>query len=99
MLCKLEEKECSKCQKYWPNDFSHFRFGSFLIECVSVTQNLNYIHRILEVKKNNKTRTVQHFQYLTWTIQGIPSCVKSFTAFVKELNALRDKYPVVVHSE
>ncbi|XP_063908286.1 uncharacterized protein LOC135126281 isoform X2 [Zophobas morio] len=99
MLCKLEEKECSKCQKYWPNDFSHFRFGSFLIECVSVTQNLNYIHRILEVKKKNKTRRVQHFQYLTWTIQGIPSCVKTFTAFVKELIGLRDQYPVVVHSE
>ncbi|XP_063908281.1 uncharacterized protein LOC135126278 [Zophobas morio] len=99
MLCKLEEKECSKCQKYWPNDFSHFRFGSFLIECVSVTQNLNFIHRILEVKKNNKTHRVQHFQYLTWTIQGIPSCVKSFTAFVKELNGLHDEYPVVVHSE
>ncbi|XP_063908283.1 uncharacterized protein LOC135126279 isoform X2 [Zophobas morio] len=99
MLCKLEEKECSKCQKYWPNDFSHFRFGSFLIECVSVTQNLNYIHRILEVKKNNKTHRVQHLQYLTWTIQGIPSCVKTFTAFVKELMGLRDEYPVVVHSE
>ncbi|KAJ3647517.1 hypothetical protein Zmor_019390 [Zophobas morio] len=99
MLCKLEEKECSKCQKYWPNDFSHFRFGAFLIECVSVTQNLNYIHRILEVKKNNKTCRVQHFQYLTWTIQGIPSCVKNFTAFAKELIGLRDEYPVVVHSE
>ncbi|XP_063908265.1 uncharacterized protein LOC135126273 isoform X3 [Zophobas morio] len=99
MLCKLEDNECTKCEKYWPDDFSHFRFGMFLIENVSVKKNGSYIHRTLEVKWNNNTRTVHQFQYLSWTLKGVPSSPKNFTFFVKQLIELSNEYPVVVHSE
>ena len=99
MLCKLEDNECTKCEKYWPDDFSHFRFGMFLIENVSVKGNGSYIHRALKVKWNNNTRTVHHFQFLSWTLKDVPSSPKNFTVFVKQLIELSDEYPVVVHSE
>ena len=100
MLCNLDEQKCTKCQKYWPDDSSHFRHGMFLIESVSVTQKSNYIHRIFYLKWNNKTRTVHQFQYLSWAMKGVPASVKSFTGFVKQLIEVSDKkYPVVVHSE
>ncbi|XP_063918944.1 receptor-type tyrosine-protein phosphatase F-like [Zophobas morio] len=99
MLTKLEENGCLKCEKYWPDEHSHFRFGKFLIRSVSVKVKSDYVQQILEVKYDNETRVVRHFQYMTWSNRNVPQSVTNFTSFVTELMEDRDQYPFVVHCD
>ncbi|XP_068895202.1 receptor-type tyrosine-protein phosphatase S-like isoform X10 [Tenebrio molitor] len=96
MLTEVRENGIVKCEQYWPDFPSTCRFGKFLIENVSTKIFPDYIERNLQVKYENTTHFVQHFQYITWPDHGVPLCLQAFTSFMKQIEDIH-KVPMVVH--
>jgi receptor-type tyrosine-protein phosphatase F len=96
MLTEVRENGIVKCEQYWPDFPSRCRFGKFLIENVSTKMFPDYIERNLQVKYENTTHFVQHFQYITWPDHGVPLCLQAFTSFMKQIEDIH-KVPMVVH--
>ncbi|EDV26723.1 uncharacterized protein TRIADDRAFT_55048 [Trichoplax adhaerens] len=102
MLARLKENDVAVCALYWPEKKGKECYGDFEVTLVSehnwcddyVVRNF-YLRNI----KNQETRTVTQFQYLSWPDMGIPKDTKNFLEFRRKINRSYHGQgcPVIIH--
>uniref|UniRef100_A0A0M3IKQ7 protein-tyrosine-phosphatase n=1 Tax=Ascaris lumbricoides TaxID=6252 RepID=A0A0M3IKQ7_ASCLU len=111
MLNKVVEKNCVKCHEYFASTQRPVRvFGTFEVHLRSEEQCEHYVMRTLELvttdgslvsdSSQSASRSVLHFQFVSWPDFGVPHCSRVFLDFLDRVRAtgrLQQLAPVVVH--
>ncbi|XP_061804029.1 tyrosine-protein phosphatase non-receptor type 6 [Nerophis lumbriciformis] len=104
MTTREVEKGRNKCVPYWPDSETSKVVGSYVVTPKSERDAVDYKVRVLEVAPVNKpkhSRTVWHYQYLSWPDHGVPQEPGAVLSFLTQVNAKQDEYhdagPMVVH--
>ncbi|XP_061919802.1 tyrosine-protein phosphatase non-receptor type 6 [Entelurus aequoreus] len=104
MTTREVEKGRNKCVPYWPDIETSKVVGCYVVTFKSERDAVDYKVRVLEVAPVNKpkhSRTVWHYQYLSWPDHGVPQEPGAILSFLTQVNAKQeechDAGPMVVH--
>ncbi|XP_061675725.1 tyrosine-protein phosphatase non-receptor type 6 isoform X3 [Syngnathoides biaculeatus] len=96
MTTREVEKGRNKCVPYWPESESSKEVGHYVVTSISEWEAADYKVRVLEValvNKPNHSRTVWHFQYLSWPDHGVPQEPGGVLSFLTQVNSKQAEYP------
>lgn len=96
MTTREVEKGRNKCVPYWPDPQSLKEFGQYVVTSQSEREAADYKVRVLEVAPLNKpkhSRTIWHYQYLSWPDHGVPQEPGGVLSFLTQVNAKQAEYP------
>jgi protein tyrosine phosphatase len=103
MLTKLEEGKVLKAHRYWPTKGTK-EYGDITVTLVSnkSKHNDSYRVKVFTVQRDNETRTVTQYHYLSWPDHGVPPDPHPLLEMMSEIEAERSdkqktKTPMVVH--
>lgn len=72
MLTRCVEKGREKCCVYWPlNSTQPVFYGDIQVTLLNESQYPNWTISEFKVNRNDESRTVKHFRYLSWPDFGI----------------------------
>ncbi|XP_065077843.1 phosphatidylinositol phosphatase PTPRQ-like [Ochlerotatus camptorhynchus] len=99
MLTQTVENDRIKCYQYFPRFNQTLYFREVSVKC---TQELNmgfYQKRLFLVTRDNMSKVVFHYHFLTWPDHGCPSSSSDLIKFIKIIRSERKNLalPVVVH--
>ncbi|GJQ80775.1 hypothetical protein Trydic_g10464, partial [Trypoxylus dichotomus] len=99
MLANVVECGKKKVEKYWPEVRCAKKFGSVVVEYISVEITANYEIRSFAVFCNREKRHVRQYHYVNWPEAGVPLHLKSLVPFCRKIaTLLHGTSPIVVHS-
>ncbi|GJQ88521.1 hypothetical protein Trydic_g4932 [Trypoxylus dichotomus] len=99
MLANVVECGKKKVEKYWPEIRCAKKFGSVVVEYISVEITANYEIRSFAVFCNREKRHVRQYHYVNWPEGGVPLHLKSLVPFCRKIaTLLHGTSPIVVHS-
>ncbi|KAF6027768.1 PTPRA [Bugula neritina] len=89
----------NKCEQYWPLDKQPKTFGDITVCSKSVECWADFTQTRLSISKDNQTRTLSHFNYLSWPDHGVPDDLSSYVAFYFKIKSLvsRSTSPLLIH--
>uniref|UniRef100_A0A3P8S855 protein-tyrosine-phosphatase n=1 Tax=Amphiprion percula TaxID=161767 RepID=A0A3P8S855_AMPPE len=97
MTTREVEKGRNKCVPYWPTkEDPQKEVGSFMVTWVSEREATDYKVRVLDiapVDKPKQSRTVWHYQYLSWPDHGVPQEPGGVLSFLTQVNNKQAEYP------
>lgn len=96
MTTREVEKGRNKCVPYWPELQGSKDVGSFVVSCRSEREAADYKVRVLEIApmdKPKQSRTVWHYQYLSWPDHGVPQEPGGVLSFLTQVNGKQAEYP------
>ncbi|XP_061530390.1 tyrosine-protein phosphatase non-receptor type 6 [Phycodurus eques] len=94
MTTREVEKGRNKCVPYWPESESSKEVGRYVVTSKSEWEAADYKVRVLEVTlKPKHSRTVWHYQYLSWPDHGVPQEPGGVLSFLTQVNAKQAEYP------
>ncbi|XP_037532531.1 tyrosine-protein phosphatase non-receptor type 6 [Nematolebias whitei] len=96
MTTREVEKGRNKCVPYWSEVHGSKEVGAYVVSCVSEREAADYKVRVLEiapVNKPNLSRTVWHYQYLSWPDHGVPQEPGGVISFVTQVNTKQAEFP------
>lgn len=100
MLTTLTDMGLSQCYQYWPTS-GVACYGHYEVRLVSEhPHSSDYIIRSFYIKntKAQESRTVTHFQFLSWTSVTAPSSAMPLLEFRRKVNkAHQSQNPLLVH--
>nr|XP_034322449.1 receptor-type tyrosine-protein phosphatase epsilon [Crassostrea gigas] len=101
MLTNLKEGTRKKCARYWPDLNADKDCAFFIINTLKEKQYANYVIRkiLMTDKKENETRTITQYHYITWPDHGVPDplCLLLFHNHVTRTKPSTHKGPTLVH--
>lgn len=104
MTTREVEKGRNKCVPYWPDPQSSKNMGPYVVSHVSEREATDYKLRVLEIApidKPQKSRTIWHFQYLSWPDHGVPQEPGGVLSFLEQVNNRQcenlNAGPMVIH--
>lgn len=111
MLNRVVEKNSVKCHEYFPTENNkELIYDTFQVSLILEEHFEHYIVRTIELHakdarmleggSGDSTRTVLHFQFVSWPDFGVPHCSKVFLEFLYRVRAtgfLEKSAPVIVH--
>ncbi|CAG6015092.1 unnamed protein product [Menidia menidia] len=104
MTTREVEKGRNKCVPYWPDCHGSQEFGQYVVTCNSELEAMDYKVRGLELTSMNQpkhSRTIWHYQYLSWPDHGVPQEPGGILSFLNEVNnkqsAQPDAGPMIIH--
>ncbi|XP_054638455.1 tyrosine-protein phosphatase non-receptor type 6 [Dunckerocampus dactyliophorus] len=104
MTTREVEKGRNKCVPYWPNCETSKEVGCYVVTSKLEREASDYKVRVLEIAPVNKpkhSRTVWHYQYLSWPDHGVPQEPGAILSFLTQVNAKQaecpDAGPMVIH--
>ncbi|XP_034030393.1 tyrosine-protein phosphatase non-receptor type 6 isoform X2 [Thalassophryne amazonica] len=96
MTTREVEKGRNKCVPYWPDEQASKELGSYVVTCKSQREAADYKVRVLEVSpvdQSNQTRTIWHYQYMSWPDHGVPQEPGGVLSFLTQVNSKQVEYP------
>ncbi|XP_049587555.1 tyrosine-protein phosphatase non-receptor type 6 isoform X2 [Syngnathus scovelli] len=96
MTTREVEKGRNKCVPYWPEKDSAKEVGRYVVTSQSEREATDYKVRILELAPMNKpkhTRTIWHYQYMSWPDHGVPQEPGAVLSFLTQVNDKQAEYP------
>ncbi|KAI9515368.1 Tyrosine-protein phosphatase non-receptor type 6 [Dissostichus eleginoides] len=96
MTTREIEKGRNKCVPYWPDLQSSKDYGPFLVTLTSEREATDYKIRVLEialVAKPKVSRTIWHYQYMSWPDHGVPQEPGGVLSFLGQVNSKQEAYP------
>ncbi|KAF7670139.1 hypothetical protein LDENG_00050060 [Lucifuga dentata] len=96
MTTREVEKGRNKCVPYWPDDKGTKEVGPHVVTFVSEREATDYKVRVLEVaplNQSNLSRTIWHYQYLSWPDHGVPQEPGGVLSFLTQVNAKQADFP------
>ncbi|XP_029308139.1 tyrosine-protein phosphatase non-receptor type 6 [Cottoperca gobio] len=104
MTTRVVEKQRNKCAPYWPDLQSSKAFGPFMVTSSSEREAIDYTVRVLEiapVDEPKRSRTIWHYQYMSWPDHGVPEEPGGVLSFLGQVNSKQAAYPdagpMVIH--
>ncbi|XP_072250141.1 tyrosine-protein phosphatase non-receptor type 6 isoform X1 [Leuresthes tenuis] len=104
MTTREVEKGRNKCVPYWPDPHGTKEFGPYVVTFTTERDATDYKVRILEISPKNQpkvSRTIWHYQYLSWPDHGVPQEPGGVLSFLSQVNSKQDEYPgagpMIVH--
>ncbi|XP_061573072.1 tyrosine-protein phosphatase non-receptor type 6 [Cololabis saira] len=104
MTTREVEKGRNKCVPYWPKLHEAKEVGPYVVSCESETVAADYLVRVLElthVKQPKRSRTIWHYQYLSWPDHGVPDEPGGVLSFLTQVNMKQAEYadtgPMIIH--
>ncbi|XP_030250880.1 tyrosine-protein phosphatase non-receptor type 6 isoform X3 [Sparus aurata] len=96
MTTREVEKGRNKCVPYWADNQSTKEAGPYLVSCTSEREATDYKVRVLEitpVDEPKRSRTIWHYQYMSWPDHGVPQEPGGVLSFLNQVNAKQAEYP------
>ncbi|XP_057689785.1 tyrosine-protein phosphatase non-receptor type 6 [Corythoichthys intestinalis] len=96
MTTREVEKGRNKCVPYWPDSEGSKVLGRYVVSIKSEWEAADYKVRVLEValaSKPKRSRTVWHYQYLSWPDHGVPQEPGGVLSFLTQVNSKQEEYP------
>ncbi|XP_032374573.1 tyrosine-protein phosphatase non-receptor type 6 isoform X1 [Etheostoma spectabile] len=104
MTTREVEKGRNKCVPYWPDPQSSKEVGPYVVTFQSEREAADYKIRVLEIAPVNKpklSRTIWHYQYLSWPDHGVPQEPGAVLSFLSQVNNKQaecpDAGPMIIH--
>ncbi|KAF6734055.1 Tyrosine-protein phosphatase non-receptor type 6 [Oryzias melastigma] len=104
MTTREVEKGRNKCVPYWPELHSSKEVGPYVVTCDTEREASDYKVRVLEIApiaKPQLSRTIWHYQYLSWPDHGVPQEPGGVLSFLIQVNTKQAEYPesgpIIVH--
>ncbi|XP_052762444.1 receptor-type tyrosine-protein phosphatase mu-like isoform X2 [Mya arenaria] len=99
MVTNLIEEKKEKCDQYWPNVRSSFRYGNFTVTCLSEDSYAEFTRRTFQISQKSEERKLHQFHFTCWPDRCVPKDVTSLIEFRQlVLNCSTKLYgPTVVH--
>ncbi|XP_050536508.1 tyrosine-protein phosphatase 10D-like isoform X3 [Daktulosphaira vitifoliae] len=99
MLCHITEQGKIKCEKYFPDNQEKLVFGNIYVnnDIMIVDNEHSYTTRIITIKKEDKEKTIRHFQFHNWPDFGVPSEPSVMVKFCQIVQAKAPAGIIVVH--
>lgn len=96
MTTREVEKGRNKCVPYWAEAESPRDVGLYVVSNVSEREATDYKLRVLEIApkdKPHKSRTIWHFQYMSWPDHGVPQEPGGVLSFLEQVNTKQSENP------
>lgn len=96
MTTREVEKGRNKCAPYWPELNNMEERGNYVVTCVSERDASDYKTRILQVfpkDQSESSRTIWHYQYLSWPDHGVPQEPGGVLSFLDQVNGKQAEFP------
>ncbi|XP_029136102.1 tyrosine-protein phosphatase non-receptor type 6 isoform X1 [Labrus bergylta] len=96
MTTREVEKGRNKCVPYWPDPDCSNEFGPYVVKCQSEREAADYKVRVLEMASLDKpkhSRTIWHYQYMSWPDHGVPQEPGGVLSFLTQVNTKQSEYP------
>ncbi|TRY56464.1 hypothetical protein DNTS_008704, partial [Danionella cerebrum] len=105
MTTREVENGRNKCVPYWPTTEGESRaVGKYVVTLHSERDATDYRVRVLELAaphRNETSRTIWHFQYLSWPDHGVPQEPGGVLSFLQQVNNKQQEIsatgPTIVH--
>ncbi|XP_053744325.1 tyrosine-protein phosphatase non-receptor type 6 [Synchiropus splendidus] len=104
MTTREVEKGRNKCVPYWPDKETTSEMGSYLVTTQSESEVTDYKVRVLNLARRDKprhSRTIWHYQYMSWPDHGVPQEPSGILNFLTQVNAKQAEYgdvgPMIIH--
>ena len=88
MTTKTIERHRTKCGQYWPEDEGESLIigeNKYIVTSNHVEKNEDFIVTMLELNnlETEETRTIAHFQFVSWPDYGVPDSAMSMLTFLQ----------------
>lgn len=96
MTTREVEKGRNKCVPYWPDTECSKEVGPYVVSCESEIEASDYKLRVLEIAPMDMpqlSRTIWHFQYLSWPDHGVPQEPGGVLSFLEQVNTKQAEIP------
>ncbi|XP_063734374.1 tyrosine-protein phosphatase non-receptor type 6 isoform X2 [Eleginops maclovinus] len=96
MTTREVEKGRNKCVPYWPDPQTSKEYGPYVVTLTSDREATDYKIRVLEialVDKPKLSRTIWHYQYMSWPDHGVPQEPGGVLSFLNQVNSKQADYP------
>ncbi|XP_056594360.1 receptor-type tyrosine-protein phosphatase H isoform X2 [Triplophysa dalaica] len=103
MVTNCTERGTTKCEQYWPLDYTPCLYGNLLVTVTSEDKAQSWTLREFFVnnKDTSETRTVKHFHFTAWPDHGVPLGTEEliqFRGLVRQhIESSSSAGPTVVH--
>ncbi|XP_049439580.1 tyrosine-protein phosphatase non-receptor type 6 isoform X1 [Epinephelus fuscoguttatus] len=96
MTTREVEKGRNKCVPYWPDSESTKEVGAYIVSTVSEREAADYKVRVLEIAPMDQpkhSRTIWHYQYMSWPDHGVPQEPGAVLSFLSQVNSKQEEFP------
>ncbi|CAN9513728.1 unnamed protein product [Ophioblennius macclurei] len=96
MTTREVEKGRNKCVPYWPDVDASKTVGPYVVHCEMEREATDYKVRELRIalaSKPKQSRSIWHYQYLSWPDHGVPEQPGAILSFLTQVNAKQAEYP------
>uniref|UniRef100_A0A673LCZ6 protein-tyrosine-phosphatase n=1 Tax=Sinocyclocheilus rhinocerous TaxID=307959 RepID=A0A673LCZ6_9TELE len=105
MTTREVEKGRNKCVPYWPTiEGESKEAGRYVVTLLSEKDAADYKIRVMELTaphRKEPTRTIWHYQYLSWPDHGVPQEPGGVLSFLEQVNIkqheLSSTGPMIIH--
>uniref|UniRef100_A0A0N5B6R9 Tyrosine-protein phosphatase domain-containing protein n=1 Tax=Strongyloides papillosus TaxID=174720 RepID=A0A0N5B6R9_STREA len=99
MLCELEEDNCEKCHKYWPDLMTKKAYGGIVVsnEKEDFNKYPNVVIRTFRIQLGDKKRTIIQYHMKSWPDRLIPTGTPIICCMLREVQLVSGLNPIVVH--
>ncbi|KAK6329073.1 hypothetical protein J4Q44_G00010510 [Coregonus suidteri] len=103
MVTNCTEGGRSKCEQYWPLDYTPCLYGDLLVTVRSEKRETNWTLRefVVKNKDTSEERPVKHFHFTAWPDHGVPegtAALIQFRGLVRQhIESRENTGPTVVH--
>ncbi|XP_028836016.1 tyrosine-protein phosphatase non-receptor type 6 [Denticeps clupeoides] len=104
MTTREVEKGRNKCVPYWPEPETSKEMGAYLVTSLSERDCNDYKVRLIKITPLNESessRTIFHYQYLSWPDHGVPQEPGGVLGFLSQVNSKQTEFPnagpMIVH--
>ncbi|XP_051542774.1 receptor-type tyrosine-protein phosphatase H [Myxocyprinus asiaticus] len=103
MVTNCIESGRTKCEQYWPLDYTSCLYGNLLVTVISEDKAQSWTLREFTVKnkQTSEMRTVRHFNFTAWPDHGVPLSTEElirFRGLVRQrIESSSSAGPTVVH--
>uniref|UniRef100_A0A672LUK3 protein-tyrosine-phosphatase n=1 Tax=Sinocyclocheilus grahami TaxID=75366 RepID=A0A672LUK3_SINGR len=105
MTTREVEKGRNKCVPYWPTTEGESKeAGRYVVTLLSEKDAADYKIRVMELTaphRKEPTRTIWHYQYLSWPDHGVPQEPGGVLSFLEQVNIkqheLSSTGPMIIH--
>ncbi|XP_051971225.1 receptor-type tyrosine-protein phosphatase H-like isoform X4 [Xyrauchen texanus] len=103
MVTNCIESGRTKCEQYWPLDYTPCIYGNLLVTIISENKAQSWTLREFTVKnkETSEIRTVRHFHFTAWPDHGVPESTEElirFRGLVRQhIESSSSAGPTVVH--
>ncbi|WAR17983.1 LAR-like protein, partial [Mya arenaria] len=102
MVTNLIEEKKEKCDQYWPNVRSSFRYGNFTVTCLSEDSYAEFTRRTFQISQETIEISIPQLEFTAWdSSKNTPRSALEFLDFINDVEEASRKSttggPILIH--